>query len=407
MVSAVFLALFGCNQYDLFLIQDGRDGLGNDVDVLFILDNSESMRDESVALAENFVRFVQTVASYESSLDDIGYDGVEDAVSAYIEQAQFAGGFVDLQIAVTTIGAAESRGGLYGDPPILSGGDPQVVDKFVHTVLCDATCFVDRGDVPTDPDHRCADGFTGAVSQQYLDCECGADEWLGHCSVSLEEGLETAYLALCRAVETPPDECFENGLLPEDQQTSLGFARAGSTYLPVVVTDEGDQSRRMGATEAVPNVYAKLFEAFEIPVTFAVIGPTLNEEFVEPCAPTVSSWSVSRYQYIVEDTGGVRLPVHDDACGPTDWSGVLDQLGALVNGATTAFVLEQPAEPTSIVVEVGGRSVPRAVVLGRDLFNQIEHSDGWSYQETEQTLYLHGDAVPGVEDLVQIWYLPR
>jgi hypothetical protein len=382
--------------------------LGNDADVLFIIDNSESMRDESVALAENFVRFVDAVATYEAELAEIGDDGLEDAVAGYLAEAGFAGGFVDVQLAVTTIDAANTRGALLGERPILAGSDPELASAFVQTVLCEATCFLDRNDVPPDPKHTCGQDFDGSVSREYLDCACGVDEWIGNCGVALEEGLESAYLALCRTEPDPPAECFlENGLLEEDRNTSAGFHREGATYLPILVTDEGDQSHRMAAVEPLPTKYQRLFADFDTDITFAVIGPELDENLEVPCAPTVASWTVSRYDYIVEGTGGLRMSIYDEDCGSTDWSSTLDQLGTLVNGSTTAFVLDVPAVPESITVRVGDRTIDEASILGLDAFDQNRYSDGWWYQPKSQTVFLHGTAVPGPDELVRIWYLPK
>lgn len=406
MNPVLWLWLAGCNRYALFVVEDGRDKLGADADVLFVLDNSESMREESVALVESFVRFVDAVASFEAELEAIGDDGLEDAVAGYIAEAGFAGGFVDLHLAVTSIDAAATRGALLGEPPVLAGSDPDLVESFVRTVVCEATCFVDRNDVPTDPEHRCADGFKGAVTREYLDCACGVDEWLGHCGASVEEGLESAYLALCRTESEPPVECFEGGLLEEERDSSPDFRREGATYLPIVITDEGDQSHRLPAVDPVPELYDRLFTEFGVPTRFAVVAPELDASLQVPCAPTVASWGISRYDYMVEGTGGLRLPIYDDGCGSPDWATALEQIGAVVNGTTTAFELEFPAVPASIAVEVGERRVPEAEVLGLDAFEQQEYSDGWFYVRRDQTVYLHGSAVPGPDERVRIWYLP-
>ena len=51
--------LAGCNSYELFRVTGYEQAsFSNDADILFIIDNSQSMAEESTALASNFDRFV-------------------------------------------------------------------------------------------------------------------------------------------------------------------------------------------------------------------------------------------------------------------------------------------------------------------------------------------------------------
>jgi hypothetical protein len=60
----------------------------------------------------------------------------------------------------------------------------------------------------------------------------------------------------------------------EGDATRTAHRPPGSTIVVVIVTDEGDNSRRIEEGEADPSVYLDLFGEFENPVKFAVIGPT-------------------------------------------------------------------------------------------------------------------------------------
>ena len=52
---------FACNQYEYFNIAGYEQAnFSNDADILFVIDNSSSMKDESVALGENFNTFINS-----------------------------------------------------------------------------------------------------------------------------------------------------------------------------------------------------------------------------------------------------------------------------------------------------------------------------------------------------------
>lgn len=396
--------LCGCNRYVLFARYDVRASGSDQADVLFVIDNSDSMADEAVALAESFSRFISTLASRQ---DAYGEQGLPDAVSAYTDYVQDPAAFVDFQLAITTIDASTTGGALLGDPPVLSDDDPDLEAHFLHTLLCDAACFPERATLPSDPSYACEDGFTGAVSQEFLDCTCGTDAWIGHCGTGREEGLETVYDALCRAVPDAPEGCFDDGLpAVSDAGSSAALLRPESVFVPVIVTDEGDASHRMLNVDVLPGIYVERLGELPIKDVWAVIGPGLDEDQVLACPGLATSWGTLRYEYLVQKTGGIFLSVQGPDCGPADWDRALTDLGALVSGGLRAFELPEPAVSSSISVLLGEEEIVRAWPTGKDIFGEVAWSDGFSYDEALQTVYLHGTAVPELAADVVIWYQP-
>lgn len=400
----ILLSWLGCNQYDLFLIQDDRGARPNDADVLFVIDNSDSMADESVALAENFGAFVTQLAARDLAAT---HEGLPDAVEDYVAYSREPSDFVDFQLAITTIDARETTGALKGEPPVLRKGDEGLVTSFVRNLMCESTCFADRILVDPDPEFVCGEPWNGQVSREFLDCLCGPDDWLGHCGGGNEEGLEAVYGAMCRAVDDPPAACFEDTALTVDEiGSNAGLIRPGATFIPVIVTDEGDASHRMQNVEAVPTKYVELLAELGVPTAWAVIGPGLDENLELVCPGLATSWGTLRYEYLVQKTGGVKLDIHDATCAFGDFAAALTDLGNLVGGGIRAWQLPREPVPSSIVVEVGGRPVDPSDTLGQDVFGEDLYTDGWTYEAESRTVLLHGDIGPGPGDEIRIWFWP-
>jgi len=397
--------LSGCNRYDLFVVQVGaQGGLSNKADVLFIVDDSDSMVEESVSMAENFAGFVARLAARDTNRPT---DGLADAAEAYIGRIQDPAAYVDLQLGLTTTDTLVRRGALLGEP---LGSDEGSADQFVELLLCEATCFADRRVAPDDDGYTCDadDPDVSTVSRQSLDCLCGDDAWVGNCGTGNEMGLEAAYLAACRAVDDPPDACFEGraALDPSDVGTAAGFLRPDATFIPVIVTDEGDNSVRMPNTEELPQIYADLFTELGVFHSWAVVGPALDGDFEAIC-PGPTSWGVLRYEYMTQGTGGLMVDIHDAACQPIDFGPALDRVGELIAGRLNAYPLDRRPVEGTLVVEVDRKVVDAAEPEGEGLFGEPKYGDGWSYDAEGNIVRLHGAAqpLPGVE--VQITYLPQ
>jgi hypothetical protein len=316
---------------------------------------------------------------------------------------------VDFQLAVTTIDAAESGGALLGEPAVLSSDDPELEDRFLQRLLCEAACFEEREQVPSDPAYRCEQGFVGTVSQEYLDCVCGEDGWLEHCGSTREQGLEAVHDALCRAVPSPASTCFDDGQpREEDAGSSADLLRPGATFVPVVVTDEGGASHRMPDVDVLPVAYTQLLAGMGATGPWAVIAPGLQEDLVPRCDPLVTSWGTLRYEYMVRASGGLKLDLEGPDCEPADWNLLLEKLGTLVAGGARAFQLPTEPVPETIVVRLDREVLSRSILLGEDLFGAPVWSDGFSYEPETWTVSLHGGELAApLEQHVRIWYEPR
>ncbi|MCB9687089.1 MAG: hypothetical protein H6738_16975 [Alphaproteobacteria bacterium] len=399
------LGLLACNRYDLFLMAGGNDRESNDADVLFVIDNSDSMFEESVALAENFGGFVERLAGREV---DYGTDGLPDAVDRYVDYVQNPGYFVDFQLAITTTDVQTDRGALVGDPPILRKGDPDLEEKFIRNLMCEATCFADRRQVDSDPGVTCEQDWNGKVTQEFLDCLCGRSAWVGHCGLGAEEGLEAVLDAMCRADDTP-EACHDDRspLQNSDFGTNEGLLRDGATFIPVVMTDEGDGSRRTANLDALPTAYFEAFAEFDRFMSWAVVAPGLDSDYEVRCPGLAQSWGVLRYIYLVQESGGLYQDVNDENCDLRDWGAALDQIGDLVGGGAAAFPLSSTPKPGSIAVQVGHREIKPSEALGADLFGQPLFGDGWTFRAEDDTVLLHGAALPTQGEVVTIWFLPQ
>jgi hypothetical protein len=398
----------GCNDYELFRVSGfAQESFSNQADVLFVVDNSSSMQDESLALALNFNVFIRNLVDGQT----YGQDGLTDAVGNYISYSQNKESVVDYQLAITSTDVAVSYGSVYGDPPLLNRGTPNLVTAFNKNLLCSKAAYLRKSDVPSDPSFQCTENpepQNGEISQEYLTCLCGGSGWENTGTGGNEEHLEAIYMAMCRAVENPPEACFDtvNQFTEADVMSNEGLLRDNSTLIPIVVTDEGDTSRRMGTGDGEPNEYAELFAQFNHRMTFAVIGPT-----TERCnSGSATTWGVERFQWFVNDTGGryfnIAEPDASGNCGITDFSVAMEQLGQLLNSLDDTFPLQGVPDIDSIRVFVDGDGVPKATEEVDTAAGTVTYGNGWSYLPAENAIAFHGDAIPGYEADVRIYYLP-
>lgn len=401
-----------CNRYDLFRISGYEQAtFTNRADVLFVVDNSDSMQDVSASLAVNFGKFVTDLSQ---STQNREFDDLSDAVDNYIDFVQNRGLFIDYQFGITTTDANADRGLLLG--PLVQRTDRRVAERFIETLACEAVCFRDGDLPPNDAGHRCGDPLGNTLSAQFLDCECGGS-YIGNCGGAREEALEATFLSLCRAVPNPPEACFETVydeeiddtidplLARAEAETNLGLLRDDSNLLVVIVTDEGDSSRRQ-FRENIPDDYIRLFEQFGRPITWVLIGPELDDEGFVACPSTASDWAVQRYHYLAGTTGGRVIDIYDSDCRLRDFDEALGELSELLQNFLTSFALQSVPVPGTIIVQVDGQTVPEGEVVGNDEFGLPVFTDGWSYRPADNSVEFHGEAIPAYESVVEVFYQP-
>jgi len=413
---ALLVAFSGCkNSYDLFRVAGyQQESFQNSADVLFVIDNSESMLLETQSLVENFGLFIQDIAAREEAQG--GTNGLSDAVDSYVAFAQDRASFVDFQFAVTTTDPSGDKGEALGSG-VVGTSDPDLVESFIDSVLCEAACM--EGAVLPSEDYKCGDAFN-EVSEEYVECACGANwESSSNCGTSDEAGLESVFLAMCQAVDAPPVTCFQDYVDAEGNTVSApldegdilkneGLLREGANFVPVVVTDEGDSSNRTKKGEGTADEYLALYQQFNVRMTWVSIAPTLDENGEIVCrGGAANDWNVQRYAWMSHLTDGRFVPIDETpSCVTRDFEEVLTELGELLNNLLTVFPLQSVPVPGTITAEIDGRNIPEADVIDQDSFGLDIYSDGWSYRTADNSVEFHGSAIPDYNAEVHIYYLP-
>ncbi len=433
LLASVGLVLTGCNYYDIFLVSGfEQTSFSNDADVIFIIDNSPSMTDEAEALALNFDAFLDFLVAPEGGMPTTV--GLDDAVDNYISYVENRGHLLDYQLAITTTniqkpGLPGAEGSLVGD--ILKKGDPELKAKFTKQLLCDATAW-DPAEVPSDPNYD-PESEVVQVTKEYLDDLCGYAAWESNEGSGDEEGLESALYAMCRTFDSPPDFCFRcedddgndhglddcqalSALDPDATGTNNSegtrLVRQDSTVIFVVVTDEGDGSRRLNAGDEDPELYLDQLDQFGSRYRFAVIGPPYDRQSGSLTCNSggANTWGPGRYQLAAERTEGFYNWIAEEGptgdCKVSDFSQHLQDLGALLNNLLTAFPLQAVPDITTIRVYVDDIIVGQADEAYDETVGATVFGDGWSYDSALNAVVFHGASIPDYNQEVRIYYEP-
>lgn len=425
------LLLSGCNSYEVFRVTGFEQAnFSNDADILFIVDNSGSMQPEASDLAINFHEFIGQLTAAEGS--NVPRATLADAVGSYLREKS-GNGTIDYQLGLINTSVDYTNGADPGIEPgeagllvgeVINRSTPDAAVAFQDQLLCQTTCWSEL-ELAVNPDHVCGDPLEDEVTIEYLDCACGVDLWRDHCGAGTEEGLEAGLMALCRAVDTPPDVCFEyvdpvggTAMTPTvfnagDAGSNAGFLREGANTILVIVTDEGDGSRRMAIADTDVAPYLEAFSTFENPVRIAVIGPPHpeDEEGVhdDSCLDGALGWGVERYQNAAAESSAVYIDLTniDEGCAPNDFSENLKKIGDLLSTLLTIFELQSYPDAASIQVWVDGERVAHSELLsGAEETHDAVYGDGWNYEAAYNAVKFNGAAVPAYNADVRIYYLP-
>jgi hypothetical protein len=412
-LAATALLLSSCNSYELFRVAGyQQDQFNNSADVLFVIDNSTSMVEEASSLAVNFGTFVEELSAREEAL---ATDGLSDAVANYIDYVQDRAAFVDYQFGISTTDADEAAGQIAS---VIKRGDDDVSGAFISDLLCSATCIPDVDLIGNDPSYLCGEPIGDEITRQYMECTCGdIPSWLGvNCGSAQEQALEAVFLAMCRSTANPPEECFEPievdgnswpaALTDADRQSNGGFLREASTFIPVIVTDEGDDSRREPGQQEIPDAYIDLFKRFRKRMAWVVIGPALDENGDKVCDGPATTWGTIRYEWLVYDSNGVKIDITDASCETADFKDALEQLGALLQNLSTTFPLSAVPIKETLQVTVDGKAITESNEKSVNALGFAQYSDGWTYRADENAVVFHGAAIPSAQLDVRVYYEP-
>ncbi len=219
---------------------------------------------------------------------------------------------------------------------------------------------------------------------------------------------------MCRAVDEPPDFCYDaiSNFESGDEGTNSGLLRETATALIVILTDEGDSSRRLATGETSPQEYLDLFDRFNARYRFAVIGPPYDasDPQNQDCVAGAQPWGIARLYEFTDATDGLyewlwdKDKEDDGSCAytPTDFAETLENLGQLLNSLLTYFPLQSVPDPATIHAFVNDEEVPAASLSE----TTGEYGDGWSYDAAQNAVEFHGDYVPDYNADVRIYYKP-
>ncbi len=218
------------------------------LDLLLVIDTSGSMKEESSAVLL----------------------GASDVIGAL--------GDTDWQIAVTTTSASFGSGltpdldpgeaGTLSGPVIVPGDDAAT---GLREVLACTTIYWKDSDLLSDPQYAAA-----------------AD---GSCP------LPSAAAAMCERGGDVPGDCFStDSSISEDQAAvNADFWRDDALPRAVVISDEGDGSRRVTSSDADVTAYIDLYGQLSADFRLYVLGPAYPDGDGS-CLDSAQTWGVERYK---------------------------------------------------------------------------------------------------------------
>lgn len=310
--------LCGCNPYAEFKPDADGSATDEEVSLLLVWDSSSSMASEADGFARGVGDLAEALrdgprAHIAITTSTVGYQG---GSSSEVDPGE-AGRIVGTPIDSATVGWQE---------------------QFLETLLCETAYWADT-QVPSDPSFACDGGAAvpDVVSVEYLDCLCGFGEWEATPGGSgNEEPLEATLMALCRASDDPTTAC-DDPISPyastSDLRTTNWPASLDAPLHVLIVSDEGDNSRRLVVGETEAGVYAEPLRELANAVTVSAIVPGIDPETggvecsseLNPAPPT---WALERMVWMAEATGGLHVPVvgeTSDGCEQVDFGQALSR----------------------------------------------------------------------------------
>jgi len=511
--TGVLASGIACNSYDL-LIHDRflQASFSNRVDIMWLVDSSNSMHDNQENLKHSFACFINELATggvretCDTDADctsgscgscgvceaadeedlDLTLDTLSDALTVYEQFLHNRTQFLNYQMGVTTtqsrscandptafencIDSVGNTGRLRG---LGNSGDetsnpPTFLKPDTESLIPDFQALVDVGingateeygmwvvaeaicaslDMPYDSD------FDEAEGDMIYDCHPdgpGTENWNDN----------DALYEFC--------SCYPGNLYDYNiDATGTRFMRDNSTLVVIIVSDEGDYTTNMGANEwpwsiedceidapwpveiqeacsgnpqvlcenfCKLDVYLDFFAALDRRVVFAIIGPGAelkvdqqgNITTEAPCNDQNSSVQMMEfYLWAAELTGGLYSPIDvlvdgsEHECTDADFNQTLSDLGQLVMNLSRTWHLNRVPDLDTVMVYVDSDEVPPAECLPNDPdcvpSSYVESCteepsaglNGWTYDESTQSIRFHGDCIPDFNQIVDVYYLPE
>lgn len=251
-------------------------------------------------------------------------DNTEDAADAVFGVALSAADWMDdtMRVAITTTSVNVADGASpevdAGEAGSLVIGARSEAADVSTALICDTIAWRES-EIPRDGAYTCGDAYS-SLSIEYLDCVCGRGEWETEPGNGNEEGLEAATEAVCRAVSTMPGDCTaDDSAISASDAGSNDFLREGAGLRIVVVTSEGDGSRRVSSGDNDGSLYADILGSLADDWGLSVVGPAYVDQDGS-CLGGAQPWAVERYQWFADDNNGTYedLTEIDADCTPKD-----------------------------------------------------------------------------------------
>jgi hypothetical protein len=427
--AVALVAILGsCNPYDL-LIHDRFEqaAFNSDVDILWVVDNSNSMARIQEEVQVHFGAFISSFANVsDEGGQEIDYDTILDATVAWAEFLQNQERFLNYNMGVITTDVSASGNGNKGNLRSLNpiGGaeceEPTVLTPRSEDLINDFRTLVDVG-VAGDTDEK------GLYSAALAMCKGKGQAWWD----ALDDlPDDDPVKRVCSLVPVPQRDCND------------GFFREGAATVVIVLSDEGDDTERLelpppteldacilehnddpffGECDCRLSWWLDFMDGIGQPVIFANIGPTYQRftddtawcdgsivNFPGPCNPFGNTvCSIDFYQEAACLTNGLFTPieettVQDDptTCQAADFERALGDVGALISNLSRGWVLSAIPDPdTIVVVRNEDVVVPRVGEEGV--------SGGWFYRPQTRSIAFQGEEIPSYEDVIDVYYLPQ
>ncbi|MCK6526050.1 hypothetical protein L6R50_00300 [Myxococcota bacterium] len=266
-----------------------RQAAENKVDILFVVDNSQSMNEEQEAVAENFIRFM---------------DQIEESNT-------------DWQVGVVTTDMVDpaQRGRLIAVPR--DGSNPSSTLVKVLTPAFPRTEYVE---IFSRMVHV---GTTGSKLERGLDAARFAltPPLINH----ENEGFLRAEAAVAIIVVSDENDCSDDGAIPGNSSEDC----SAHSELLVPVAD-----------------FVSAFRSLKEDSSQVVFSSIIGVEATEDQAACPESYPGLRYRQVTELMGGLVLPICDD------FYELMDDLGVSVGRPRDRFQLSRTAAVETIVVTV-------------------------------------------------------
>lgn len=476
----------GCNSYDL-LVHDhfAQASFSNRVDILWLIDSSNSMAQDQENLQLSFSSFINELAAptVNDEEEELVLESLTDAIGVYEQFLANRTQFLNYQMGVTTTQALPCA----HDPTAFEGcedangtmGRLRSLGNIGQDISHPPTFLVpDTEELVLDFQNMVDVGIEGATQEfgLYLTAQviCGSLDMPFNSDFPGYDGTEAETIYQCTLDNWDEDHpwadfcaCLPGQELYDYNINADGtrFLRDNSTLVVIIVSDEGDYTPNLGTNEwpwdisdcdigepwpgdvqefcdgspdaLCPNYcridkFMDFFDTIDRRVVFAIVGPGAelitdqqgNTVMEVICNDQNSSTEMLEfYLWSAALTNGLYAPINirddDNICVDANFDETLADLGRLVSNLASGWHLSSVPSLETLLVFVEGDEIPTAQCMedDEDCVPSAYHPsctdepspglNGWSYDESSQSIKFHGDCIPDYNQVVDIYYLPE